>query len=171
MQYYEANDQKLKKFVPIIKNSLVYPVVLDATRTVLSLPPIINGAHSAVRSLSCAALLHLVAMRHLHRGLDHEKCHLGFTSQICNATQITLQTKDVFIECTATDLTKAQIVLHTITTMFSEYCSTPFEVEPVEVVDALGKSHGVPHGQVPSRRSATGDAGHTGRSTVLASLS
>jgi phenylalanyl-tRNA synthetase beta chain len=54
LQYYEANDQKLKKFVPIIKNSLVYPVVLDATRTVLSLPPIINGAHSAVRLLSCA---------------------------------------------------------------------------------------------------------------------
>ena len=49
MQHYEANDQKLKKFVPIIKGSLVYPVVLDAKRTVLSLPPIINGAHSAVR--------------------------------------------------------------------------------------------------------------------------
>ena len=63
MQHYEANDQKLKKFVPIIKGSLVYPVVLDAKRTVLSLPPIINGAHSAVRPrpllrcLSCAPLL------------------------------------------------------------------------------------------------------------------
>jgi len=43
-------------------------------RTVLSLPPIINGAHSA----------------------------------------ITLQTKNVFIECTATDLTKAKIVLNTM---------------------------------------------------------
>lgn len=43
-------------------------------RTVLSLPPVINGAHSA----------------------------------------ITLETKNVFIECTATDLTKANIVLNTM---------------------------------------------------------
>jgi hypothetical protein len=26
--------------------------------------------------------------------------------------------------------------------MFSEYCSTPFEVEPVEVIDSFGESHG-----------------------------
>lgn len=56
--------------------------------------------------------------------------------------QITLDTRDVFIECTATDLTKAKTVLNTMCTMFSEYCSTPFEVEPVEVVDAFGHSHG-----------------------------
>lgn len=43
-------------------------------RTVLSLPPIINGAHSAIN----------------------------------------LKTKNVFIECTATDLTKAKIVLNTM---------------------------------------------------------
>ena len=54
--------------------------------------------------------------------------------------QLTLDTRDVFIECTATDLAKARIVLNTVTTMFSEYCSTPFEVEPVEVVDASGES-------------------------------
>lgn len=47
---------------------------LFVLRTVLSLPPIINGAHSA----------------------------------------ITLKTKNVFIECTATDLTKAKTVLNTI---------------------------------------------------------
>jgi len=56
------------------------------------------------------------------------------------AVQITLETRDVFIECTATDLAKANIVVNTVATMFSEYCSTPFEVEPVEVVDALGES-------------------------------
>ncbi len=49
MQHYMEHDQKLKKFVPIIKDSIVYPVLYDAKRTVLSLPPIINGAHSAVR--------------------------------------------------------------------------------------------------------------------------
>lgn len=52
--------------------------------------------------------------------------------------QINLDTKDVFIEITATDLTKAQVVLNTVCTMFCEYCSTPFEVEPVEVIDSFG---------------------------------
>ncbi len=47
-QYYLDHDQKLRKFVPIIHSSVVYPVIYDAKRTVLSLPPIINGAHSAV---------------------------------------------------------------------------------------------------------------------------
>ncbi len=56
--------------------------------------------------------------------------------------QITLDTRDVFIECTGTDLTKAGIVLNTMVTMFSEYCSTPFEVEPVEVVDSFGQAQG-----------------------------
>ncbi|BDA44356.1 Phenylalanine-tRNA ligase beta subunit [Coccomyxa sp. Obi] len=104
LQHYVENDLKLRKFVPIIQQSVVYPVILDANRTVLSLPPIINGAHSA----------------------------------------ISLDTRDVFIECTATDLTKAKTVLNTMCTMFSEYCSTPFEVEPVEVIDAFGQSHVFP---------------------------
>lgn len=48
LQHYLANDQKLKKFVPLIKDSLVYPVIYDADRTLLSLPPIINGSATAV---------------------------------------------------------------------------------------------------------------------------
>ena len=56
--------------------------------------------------------------------------------------QITLDTRDVFIECTGTDLTKAGIVLNTMVTMFCEYCSTPFDIEPVEVMDPFGQSHG-----------------------------
>ncbi len=58
---------------------------------------------------------------------------------VCECPQITLETRDVFIECTATDLTKAKVVLNTVVTMFAEYCATPFEVEPVEVVDADGQ--------------------------------
>lgn len=80
LNHYLATDQKLKKFVPLIKDSKVYPVLYDATGAVLSLPPIINGARSA----------------------------------------ITLATRDILIECTATDLTKAKIVLNTVVTMFSE---------------------------------------------------
>jgi len=47
-------------------------------------------------------------------------------------SKITLNTKNVFIECTARDHTKAKIVLNTICAMFSTY--TNFQVEPVKVV-------------------------------------
>ncbi|KAH7849285.1 hypothetical protein Vadar_015592 [Vaccinium darrowii] len=97
MEFYKS-DLKLKKFLHIIENSPVYPVLYDRNRTVLSLPPIINGAHSA----------------------------------------ITLKTKNVFIECTATDLTKAKVVLNTMVTMFSMYCERKFEVEPVQVINSDG---------------------------------
>ncbi|KAI8572402.1 hypothetical protein RHMOL_Rhmol01G0195700 [Rhododendron molle] len=108
------SDLKLKKFLHIIENSSVYPVLYDCNRTVLSLPPIINGAHSA----------------------------------------ITLETKNVFIECTATDLTKANVVLNTMVTMFSTYCERKFEVEPVEVIYSDGRSYVYPdislyHMEVP----------------------
>lgn len=95
MEHYETEVacKHLKPFVPIIKDSPLYPVVLDSEGKVLSLPPIINGAKS----------------------------------------RITLNTKNVFIECTATDLTKANIVLDTVVAMFSEYAAQPFSVEPVTV--------------------------------------
>ena len=79
MEHYES-DNKLKHFLHILDGSVVFPVIYDADRTVLSLQPIINGAKSA----------------------------------------ITLDTRDVFIECTATDLNKAKIVLNTVVAMFSE---------------------------------------------------
>jgi phenylalanyl-tRNA synthetase beta chain len=54
-------------------------------------------------------------------------------------SKIKLSTKNVFIEMTACDLTKAKIALNTFVSMFSQvkyfyyfylkYCSTPFEVE------------------------------------------
>ena len=51
------------------------------------------------------------------------------------ATKLSLTTRDVLIECTGTDLTKTQLVLNTMVTMFSEYTTpTPFCVEGVEVV-------------------------------------
>lgn len=95
LEFYETDVtcKHLKPYVPIIKDSPVYPVVLDAEETVMSLPPIINGSQS----------------------------------------KITLGTKNVFIECTATDLTKANIVLDTVVSMFSEYAAKPFSVEPVRV--------------------------------------
>lgn len=93
MQIY-SNDVRMKKYVPIIKDSAVYPLVRDANGVVLSMPPIINGEHS----------------------------------------KITLNTKNVLIECTATDLTKAHIVLNTIIAAFSQYCEVKFTAEPVKIL-------------------------------------
>jgi len=49
-------------------------------------------------------------------------------------SKITLNTRNIFFEVTATDLTKASIVLDTLVTMFSQYCDSPYSVEPVETV-------------------------------------
>jgi phenylalanyl-tRNA synthetase beta chain len=95
MEFY-TNHAQLKAYLPIIRDSPVYPVIYDSTNTVLSLPPIINGDHS----------------------------------------KISVDTKNIFIECTATDLTKAKIVLDTVVTLFSQYCTKPFNIEAVEVHNA-----------------------------------
>lgn len=47
--------------------------------------------------------------------------------------RIQLHTTNVLIECTAIDHTKANIVLDTMVTMFSEYCAESFSVEEVEI--------------------------------------
>lgn len=99
MSLYE-NDNKLKKFLPIIRDSPVYPVVYDSERTVISVPPIINSDHS----------------------------------------KITLNTKNVFIEVTATDETKAMVALNTICVEFSRYCANPYSVEAVKIVYPDGRT-------------------------------
>eukprot|EP01127_Copromyxa_protea_P001282 TRINITY_DN11313_c0_g1_i1.p1 TRINITY_DN11313_c0_g1~~TRINITY_DN11313_c0_g1_i1.p1 ORF type:complete len:605 (+),score=156.66 TRINITY_DN11313_c0_g1_i1:45-1859(+) len=87
-------DEHLKDFLYMVKDKPAFPVILDAKRRILSVPPIINGEHS----------------------------------------KISLNTKNVFIEVTGTDKTKAGIVLDMVCTMFSEYCDEKFVVEQVEVV-------------------------------------
>lgn len=97
MELYSSHAQ-LKSYLPIIRDSPVYPVIYDANGVVLSMPPIINGDHS----------------------------------------KITLNTKNVFIECTATDLTKAKVVLDTLVCLFSVHCAEKFTAEVVEVVSPDG---------------------------------
>ncbi|THV08414.1 phenylalanyl-tRNA synthetase [Dendrothele bispora CBS 962.96] len=99
MAVYES-DKQLSRYLPIIRDSPVYPVIYDAKDRVLSMPPIINSEHS----------------------------------------KITLNTKNVFIECTATDQTKLDIVVNMVATMFSEYCAEPFTIEPVKVIMPDGSS-------------------------------
>jgi phenylalanyl-tRNA synthetase beta chain len=93
MQFYE-NDKHLGKYLHIIRDSPVYPVIYDSQRTVCSLPPIING----------------------------------------DLSKITLNTRNVFMEITATDRTKLEIVNNIMVSMFSQYCAEPFTIEPIEVI-------------------------------------
>lgn len=53
-------------------------------------------------------------------------------------SKITLNTKNVFIECTATDLTKAIVVLDTVVSMFSKYCTNEYEVQQCKVFSPDG---------------------------------
>lgn len=92
MSFYEK-DRHLGRFLHIIRDKPVYPVIYDSNRTVLSLPPIINGNHS----------------------------------------KITLDTTNIFMEITATDKTKLEIVNKIMVAMFSMYCAEPFTVEPVKI--------------------------------------
>ncbi|XP_052843059.1 phenylalanine--tRNA ligase beta subunit [Drosophila gunungcola] len=111
MDFYATHAQ-LKQYLPIIRDSPVYPVIYDANRKVLSLPPIINGDHS----------------------------------------KISLKTKNVFIECTATDRTKAKVVLDTIVCLFSEHCAQKFTVEPCDVVQPDGSVLSYPELEVREER-------------------
>lgn len=86
----QANKPHLAPFLNIIRHSLVYPVIYDSNRVVLSLPPIINGDHSKIK----------------------------------------LSTKNVFIEITATDKTKALVVLNIILAMFSQHCEPQYQYSP-----------------------------------------
>ncbi|CAD6442866.1 5ac30cf7-f492-4381-a0fc-5ad0f0ae2ef9 [Sclerotinia trifoliorum] len=47
MQFYET-DKHLGKYLHIIRDKPVYPVIYDSNRTVMSMPPIINGDHSKI---------------------------------------------------------------------------------------------------------------------------
>lgn len=104
MAFYEK-DKHLGRYLHIIRDKPVYPVIKDANGLFCSLPPIINGDHS----------------------------------------KITLNSKNVFIECTATDSTKLAVVLNMMVTMFSVYCEEPFTVEPVKIVsDHNGQTRTTP---------------------------
>lgn len=63
-----------------------------------------------------------------------------------NKSKITLDTRNVFIDVTATDRTKVEIVTNILVAMFSEYCDEPFTVEPVKILSPHnGESREVPN--------------------------
>ena len=51
-----------------------------------------------------------------------------------NHSKITLDTRNVFIDITATDRTKMEVVNNILVCMFSQFSSEPFSVEPVQVL-------------------------------------
>jgi len=59
-------------------------------------------------------------------------------------SKITLNTKNVFIDITATDLHKAKIVLDILTTAFSCYCADKFSVEVCDIVSPDGSTMQTP---------------------------
>jgi len=93
MNLYES-EKHLARYLHIIRDSPVYPIIYDTHDRVLSMPPIINSEHS----------------------------------------KITLNTKNIFIDVTATDETKLQIVVNIVATMFSEYCKEPYVIEPCRII-------------------------------------
>jgi phenylalanyl-tRNA synthetase beta chain len=60
-------------------------------------------------------------------------------------SKITLNTKNVLIEVTATDYTKAIMGLTIIVSGFSLYASKKFEIEQVKIVHPDGKEDVTPH--------------------------
>ena len=90
MLMINKKDKSLSRYLPIIRDSPVYPVIYDSKRTVCSLPPVINGNHS----------------------------------------KISPNTRNIFIEITALDRTKVEIVNHILVTMFSQYTEEPFTLVP-----------------------------------------
>lgn len=81
-------------------------------------------------------------------------------------TKITLDTKNIFIDTTATDQTKLGIVINMVVTMFSQYTTPePFVVEPVRVVyEADGRQVITPD---LSTRPITVDADYINKFTAL----
>ena len=83
---FRQSEKHLSRYLHIIRDSPVYPIIYDMQDRVLSMPPIINSEHS----------------------------------------KITLKTRNIFVDITATDETKLGIVANIISTMFSEYCAEPY---------------------------------------------
>jgi phenylalanyl-tRNA synthetase beta chain len=55
-------NHKLKEYLPLIRDSPVYPLVLDSNGVVCSVPPIINGEHSKISINTKNILIEVTAL-------------------------------------------------------------------------------------------------------------
>lgn len=92
-----------------------------------------NGSH-------LKPYLHIIRDKPLYPVLKDSKGVVLSLPPIINGehSKITLNTKNVLIEVTAVDKTRANVVLDTMATLFSEYCS--FEIEKVKIVNKSDKT-------------------------------
>lgn len=79
--------------------------------------------------------LHLIRDSPVYPAFFDADGHVLSLPPIINSdrTKITLDTKNVFIDLTATDKTKLTIVVNQLVAMFSEYCEEIYTVEPVQI--------------------------------------
>lgn len=79
---------------------------------------------------------HMLESLEKHPVLKDSKGNILALPPIINSeySKITVNTKNVLIDITAHDETKANIVLNILVTMFSIYCKNKFTIEPVEVI-------------------------------------
>lgn len=85
----------------------MYPIIYDHSGTVLSMPP-------------------MSVKLHLSTAQEHQWADLSSHSINSDHTKITLDTRNIFFDVTATDQTKLQMVINILVTMFSQYCTKPF---------------------------------------------
>ncbi|KAF7456521.1 phenylalanine--tRNA ligase beta subunit [Cryptosporidium felis] len=118
--YYDAKPHGEIKFVPLIGvekvdgNQLIE--LLSKHQQLKRFVPLVEGSN--VLPIISDSAGNVLSIPPLING-DHSK--------------ITLNTKNVFIEVTATDYNRAHIVLNQIVSAFSLYCRNKFEIEPVMV--------------------------------------
>lgn len=97
MDYYrdpKNNDCKhLAPYTDLVYNEPYVPCIYDKNDVLLSFPPIINGKY--------------ISSRPPEPSPSHSK--------------MSMDTKNIFIECTAKDNTKASITLNTLIALFSQY--------------------------------------------------
>lgn len=62
MEFYK--DSHLKEYLPIIKDSPVYPVIYDKNNVVCSMPPIINSDHTKIKLSTKNILIDITATDH-----------------------------------------------------------------------------------------------------------
>ena len=142
-EYYQ-NDKHIGKYVPLISEKDRFPAVYDSSKSMKSLYFFFLPLFPSRRTCFTIAgelwrkLCHLLLKKKkkkTKKKLYQHKTALMSLPPIINSehSKISINTKNVFIECTAIDYPKANIVLNMIVSAFSTYVQEQFTIEGVEV--------------------------------------
>jgi phenylalanyl-tRNA synthetase beta chain len=138
----------LAKFLPIIRDSPVYPIIYDAEDRVLSMPPIINSERQSYLSLQQASVAEPAApgcgrlqnwtghQEHLHRH-GRRRLDQAVRDAASSSSGVAFADPPVLVRL-------SDIVACIMSTMFSEYAETPYVIEPVRINFADGTSRVTP---------------------------